>query len=382
MDSGELTSSTRGNISWIRDYLVTGLAKLSSPPQCAAHTPMQVATGMLHMCRDMSSSADTFVAVLRTPALVQEIYSYLPILTDILALTSSSHWTRSVGQSIATQRFTEIVRPFVGDYTAELRHHMYTWGAVITGSSAWQMLTGCHETSNNLNIVVPTGGFDLIDEFIITSLNYRRVDAVTHSNYAFQSVVQSFGKYRHGRLRITLCEAVGKDIFHIITHSPTTADMIFMTPGGIAVFYPEWMLEGVALLNQTVTSRVPGKNVGCIENDRYKVYSSTTFLQWPCEDVCPALWRNVADDGGRSLVLEWDLRYPIRASLARSHSTWRLAEHCGNPVCPFNPSINVRLARLPPIVTVTDHMSTREQEARLHYHNPVNIVFITSHHLR
>jgi hypothetical protein len=199
---------------------------------------------------------------------------------------------------------------------------MHTWRAVITGSCALQMLTGGDLKSNNLNIIFPAGSLEVLEEFIVVSLKYRRVDAVTRPNYAFRAVVQSFAKYRRGRLRITLSEAVSDNIFDMITSSPTTGDMIFMTPGGIAVFYPEWTLNRMVMLNHTMACRIPGHNVGCIENDNYKVYPTTAFLQDPCGELCPALWRKIADGGEWSLVLEWDLRYPIRPSMARSHTMW------------------------------------------------------------
>ncbi|KAG1906520.1 uncharacterized protein F5891DRAFT_1181933 [Suillus fuscotomentosus] len=307
---------------------------------------------------------------LSTPSLVQEIYGYLPLLTDILAWRSSSRFTRSIGQSIAAQRFTRIIHPFVGNHAAELRYLMYTWGAVITGSCALQMLTGGDDAPNNLNIVCPSGSFDVLQGFILDSLSYRRVDAVTRSNYAFRAVVRAFAKYQRGPLRITLCEAISDDIFDIITSSPTTGDMLIMTPGSVVAFYPEWTLNGVAVLNHVVTSHIPGKNVGCIENDQYIVWESTTFLQQPCRDFCPALWRNIADSKGCTLVLEWDKRYPIRPAMARSNTAWRIAEHCANPLCPYNPLTNARLARLPPFLPVSDQLTAREQEARLLDHYP------------
>ncbi|KAG1841609.1 hypothetical protein C8R48DRAFT_781319 [Suillus tomentosus] len=307
---------------------------------------------------------------LSTPSLVQEIYGYLPLLTDILAWRSSSRFTRSIGQSIAAQRFTRIIHPFVGNHAAELRYLMYTWGAVITGSCALQMLTGGDDAPNNLNIVCPSGSFDVLQGFILDSLSYRRVDAVTRSNYAFRAVARAFAKYRRGPLRITLCEAISDDIFDVITSSPTTGDMLIMTPGSVVAFYPEWTLNGVAVLNHVVTSRIPGKNVGCIENVQYIVWESTTFLQQPCRDFCPALWRNIADSKGCTLVLEWDKRYPIRPAMARSNTAWRIAEHCANPLCPYNPLTNARLARLPPFLPVSDQLTASEQEARLLDHYP------------
>jgi hypothetical protein len=137
-------------------------------------------------------------------------------------------------------------------------------------------------------------------------------------------------------------------------------DMIFMTPRGIAVFYPEWTLNRMVMLNHTVACHIPGCNVGCIKNDNYKVYPTTVFLQDPCGELCLALWQKIADGGKWSLVLKWDLRYPIRPSMACSHTMWQLAEHCGNPMCAFNPMTNVQLICLPPFMAVTDYMSTCE----------------------
>ncbi|KAG2122389.1 hypothetical protein BD769DRAFT_1389659 [Suillus cothurnatus] len=178
--------------------------------------------------------------VLMTPSLVQEIYMHLPMLTDILAWSSTSQWTCSIGKSIATQRFTQIIHPFVGDYTAKMQFLMYAWGAVITGFYALQMLAGEKEGTPNLNIVVPSGSFNVMQGFILESLKY----------------------HRH--------------------------DMIFMTPGGNVALYPEWTLRGIAVINHMISSRLPGKNVRCI-------HGTMAFLLKPCGDVCPALWLNIAD---------------------------------------------------------------------------------------
>jgi hypothetical protein len=189
------------------------------------YTPVNTATGKLQVCLHIRGSHVQVIAVLMTLSLVQEIYMHLPMLTDILAWSSTSQWTCSIGKSIATQRFTQIIHPFVGDYTAKMQFLMYAWGAVITGFCALQMLAGEKEGTPNLNIVVPSGSFDVMQGFILESLKYQRVDAVTCSNYAFCTVVKTFGKYCHGRLQITLCEAFSNNVYEVITCSPTTADM-------------------------------------------------------------------------------------------------------------------------------------------------------------
>jgi hypothetical protein len=100
-----------------------------------------------------------------------------------------------------------------------------------------------------------------------------------------------------------------------------------------------------------------------MKHTRYKSYKDTTFLQQPCRSVCLALWRNIADGGPGGLVLEWDLRYSLRTSLAHSQASWQLAEHCQNAVCPLNSVNNAQWPQLPPIPAPANQMAVREQEA-------------------
>ncbi|KAG1879742.1 hypothetical protein F4604DRAFT_1679336 [Suillus subluteus] len=196
--------------------------------------------------------------------------------------------------------------------------------------------------------------------------------AVSQPHHAFRTVVQTFVKYRRGDVRITLSEAMSEDVFDVVTSSPMTGDMIFMTPGGVAAFYPDLTFEGVVILNSTLKDRPPGNYVGCMKHARYDVHDSTHFLEEPCGRVCPALWHNIMDGGPGSLVLEWDLRYSIRSTMARSHTSWRLAEHCYNGHCPLNPVFNARLPQLPVVPAPADQWAVREQEARMHHYNSIS----------
>ncbi|KAG1891898.1 uncharacterized protein F5891DRAFT_986455 [Suillus fuscotomentosus] len=279
-----------------------------------------------------------------TPWMVQEVYAYLPMLRDVLAWQNSSHWTRPVGHSFVLRHFKGILRPFIGYHVPALCSLMYAWGVVITGSCALEMLTGEHHNTDNLNLVVPQGSFNVLQEFILETLNYRQIMA-----------------------------AITEDVFNVVTSSPTTGDMVFMTPGGVAAFYPDLTFEGIVILNNTMKERPPGtKFVGCMKHAQYKVYDSTCYREEPCGHVCPALWRNIVDGDPGGLVLEWDSRYSIRLTMAQSHTSWRLAEHCNNVLCPLNPVINTRLPLLPKVPSPADQSAMREQEARMHHHHCVS----------
>ncbi|KAG1808404.1 uncharacterized protein BJ212DRAFT_1303019 [Suillus subaureus] len=232
---------------------------------------------------------------LTMPLMVQEVYVYLPMLKDVLAWQNSSDWTQPVGQTFVLQHLKGIVRPFIGNHVPPLCSLMYAWGIVITGSCAMEMLTGQYHVTNNLNLVIPQGSFNVLEEFILKSLNYWWMNAVTQPHYAFCTVVQTYAKYQSGELHITLMEAMTDDIFDDVTSSLTTGDMIFMTPGGIIAFYPDLTFKGIVMLNSTLKEHPTGTS--------YHPLSQGAV--WSC---LPSLWHNIADGSPGGLVLEWDSR--------------------------------------------------------------------------
>jgi hypothetical protein len=112
--------------------------------------------------------------------------------------------------------------------------------------------------------------------------------------------------------------------------------------------------------------------VGCMKHARYIIYNSTEFLQQPCGNTCPALWRNIVDGGPGALVLEWDPRYSVTTTMSLSHSSWRLAELCHNTACSFNSVNNARRPQLPPLPAPSDQWAIRVQEARMRDNHPVS----------
>lgn len=303
--------------------------------------------------------------------MVREVYRHLPMLKDVLAWQYSSRWTLSVGRAVVADRFTRIVRPFFGDRIPALRSLMHDWGAVITGSCALDMLTGQNRATNDLNLVVPHGGFDIMDDFIVRSEKFERDNKASRPHQAFRSVVETFARYRSTGVRITLSEAMSEDIFEVITSSPTTGDMIFMTPGGVVAFYPELTFDNNIVLNGPLRDVSQSTYVGCMKHARYRTYMDTSFLHQSCGTLCPALWRNIADGGPGALVFEWDSRYSFRSSLGRSQTSWRIAERCQNTACPLNSINDARQPLLPANPAPADRTAVREQEARMRHHLPV-----------
>ncbi|KAG1874162.1 hypothetical protein C8R48DRAFT_669762 [Suillus tomentosus] len=301
-------------------------------------------------------------------SLLQMVYDYLPLLTDLLALRATSLNCRHVGTPIITQRFDRIIGPLVCQKVAELRHVMHASQAVITGSCALDMLTGESSVRRNINFIVPYGCSKILYAFILESLKYRRVTQNRRAHISFESSIQFFAKFQQAYNTITVTEATPQGIFKVLMTSPTTADMIIMTAGGLAAFYPKWTLAGITLTNHTYIQCLP---VGCMARPPYfQIETTTKFLNGPCGASCPALWRNISQQGSQSLMLDWDRRYSLVSFATRSQTMWRLSEHCGNPACVYNPLNNAQTAHLPPKPMPADRWTICIQEARIANHFP------------
>ncbi|KAG1876934.1 hypothetical protein C8R48DRAFT_668952 [Suillus tomentosus] len=301
----------------------------------------------------------------------------LDSLPDLLACLGSSEDVHDMGTAMAVRRFDQIVNPFFGAHFAEMRHLLHITSTLITGSCARRMLTGQGAMPKDLNLVTGSGSAEVLYSFLTGDLRYKRHNFV-HVNYAFAEKVKTFATFRKGPWVVTVSEAKGDDLFEVVASSPTTGDMAVMTPGGLVLFYPLWTLSGTTVMNGHIMS--DGKegcgrtrqqtNVGCMVKDEFRVEATTDFLGKECGPACPTLWRNVWDDGGQMLVLEWDERFSIKSAIQRSQTIWRLAVDCQNSCCAYNPKNNSRSVRLPPQPTPSILSEIEVQEARIAQHWP------------
>ncbi|KAG1844463.1 hypothetical protein F4604DRAFT_1937504 [Suillus subluteus] len=287
----------------------------------------------------------------------------------MLALQGTSSEIKNVGAECVLGRFHKILKPFVGEHMAEFWFMIHTCSAVINGSCAMQMLRDDDDHPTNLNTIVPADCALLMAAFIIDTLHYHRIQD-TQINYSDTKVLSSHSVSQCGPLSITVSEAVADGIFKVIATSHTTADMTLMTAGGLTVFYPLWTLKGIAITNHSVLRTAPGQNIGCIERPGWEVYTKTTFLKDPCGSICPTLWRNVADGGPRTLVIEWDHRFPMKGLLQCSNVMWRLSDQCGNISCQYNTVSNGHTCHLPPTPMPHNWVSIEREKQRIEEHIP------------
>ncbi|KIK37431.1 hypothetical protein CY34DRAFT_109089 [Suillus luteus UH-Slu-Lm8-n1] len=172
-------------------------------------------------------TAINILSVLTTPWMVQEVFLYLTLLRDVLAWQSCSLWTQPIGQ----------------------------------------------------------GSFLVTDRLVQKTLSYEHIGSARQPHHVFRTVVQTFTKYRQGGLQITLSEALSDDMFEVITSSPTTGNMVFMTPGGIVAFYPILTLKEILVLNGVAKKAVQSSYVGCMKHSNSQTYQGLLYATWASEPI-------------------------------------------------------------------------------------------------
>ncbi|KAG2039384.1 hypothetical protein BDR03DRAFT_1009017 [Suillus americanus] len=308
-------------------------------------------------------------AFLNVDSLVLEVYKHLPLLIDVLAWRATNTRTHKVGSEVVSTWLARIVKPFVQMYIPELCHTMHVTRAIITGSCTRQMLSGDDSPVDNLNIVVTNGGFDLFHTLIENTLLYEWVHRSTKPHYVFDSSAQRFARFKFRDLYITIMEAKIDGLFKVVLCSPTTADMLFMTAGGFGMLYPEWTLNNITVVNWMILrGNQDYDKVRCICHNRFVCNDDTSFMTGACRQLCPTQWRYISDFGETLLVVDWDARFSLRSMIRTSHMIWRLAEHCHNSSCPYNPTNNTQVVVLPPIPIPCDLATIQVQEAHIDNH--------------
>ncbi|KAG2340445.1 hypothetical protein BDR05DRAFT_950510, partial [Suillus weaverae] len=123
--------------------------------------------------------------------------------------------------------------------------------ALITGSAARAMITGdIKEEMRDLNVVVPHKNFNILEDFLTRTMGYSWISVSCHPSMT--GVVKHFAKYVGDSHFITVgCPKRDVHVLHLILNAPSTADMVYMTTGGVTQFYPQWMQQGVAIHSRT-----------------------------------------------------------------------------------------------------------------------------------
>ncbi|KAG2124262.1 hypothetical protein BD769DRAFT_1669438 [Suillus cothurnatus] len=220
----------------------------------------------------------------------------------------------------------------------------------------------------DLNIVVPHGSLSLMENFIQNILSYHSIATICHPSLS--TIVQNFRKYgRQGKV-ITVTEP--KHLlhpFHIVLNSPSTADMTFITAGGAVSFYPELTRNYHTVKTMTGEGVPRDQRLGSIGGDRFDVHPNMTFLNGPCNSLCPALWHHVSNHEEYAVVI-WDRHFSVKSMLYDNDVEWRLNDYCFNSKCLFNIDVMVENNDIPPSIMPHSPQSVREQLKQIEDHEP------------
>ncbi|KAG1892002.1 hypothetical protein F4604DRAFT_1912734 [Suillus subluteus] len=296
--------------------------------------------------------------------LVELVYQSLPCLTDVVAWGDTCHPIRQYKGELVANRFKTIVAPFAPNNFKQLCNVLEDAKALITGSCVITMFLGpSSQPPRDLNILVTEQRFRLLEAFFLHKLDYEWVDRTAIPHDALLHAVARFVCYRLEDRLVTIYVVNDAGLFRAVVCSPCTADMIAMTPGGICSFYPKLTMDCVAILSSGGLLVDPEYAVGNVWSERFTMYDNAEFLGADCGLSCPSLWRGVAD-GNLSRVIEWDRRFSIKEPLQKSHTIWRLAETCSNPLCSFR-AIPGRYHPLLPPLTMPADLNTIEDQCFL-----------------
>ncbi|KAG2749911.1 hypothetical protein P692DRAFT_20730620 [Suillus brevipes Sb2] len=238
------------------------------------------------------------------------------------------------------RRFTCLINPYVDSSLTRFIDLIRSSGAVITGSVARAMMTG-HQggTPRNLNIIIPYQSFQSLHAFIKHELGYLATSEAAHP--AIATAVNLFCKYESKQRIITLsAPRPSQSVLQIIMNAPSTADMVVMSAGGVAWFYPCWLRQGISV--QTRSSEFVSHNyqlgyVGDLTQD-IELRKDLQFTQRACGTFCPTFWHHVEDKSLRCFV-DWNGEDTVTEVFKGVDLEWRLSPDCTNSRCSYRTAV-------------------------------------------
>lgn len=294
-------------------------------------------------------------------------------LRDLFHVAQTCTSIRAVAFYIVNKRQQEILKPYMQSEQVHAKF-LLTLGAtrgVIVGSCALNMLLGTpYYPTNDLNIIVPRGGFQDMSQFIVDHLMFTTGSSISHR--VMNTLIHKFTQYSYLDAHITLTESSDEaNVMRIIVNSPTTADMTMMTSGGAVTLYPELTFEGVAYVTHIGQNLCGDEKLGSIGGcHRFELQRSTEFLARPCRSTCPALWRNTTNRL-EYFVIQWSSHGNINTPLNDGGVEWRLAKYCQNSRCPFRGEIMCHNEPIPPIHMPSCSFDVDSQMINISDHEPV-----------
>lgn len=213
---------------------------------------------------------------------------------------------------------------------------------VVSGSMALSLiLRPCAWEPNNLNLVVPRNRWrDLHGYFrdngYTSSLD---MDACAIKAQLIDFVVKHRTYITPGQCQthVTVTESADDSVLPVILADSCTADMIFVTIGGIVCTHPCLLLTQISLRGYRC-SPVSDNFAGRFYTKQFIVLDDTAEFPGECGESCPLVWRSI-ESGASTMIINWSLLRHNNESdslcprIVRHPYWWRLSDQCFNRHC-------------------------------------------------
>jgi hypothetical protein len=173
------------------------------------------------------------------------LITHVHLLPDLLAVRRLSREIYSWSRGVPHRRLVSILHRFFQESLDHFLTVMHQTRTIITGICALNMLLGLlyESSSSDMNLIVPQHKFIAMDVYLQKVAGYVTVEEqMPHSSVT--PSVSRFVRYRKAHLSVSLTQAGVIGPIRVIACSDATADMTFMTAGGVATLYPEFTLYG------------------------------------------------------------------------------------------------------------------------------------------
>ncbi|KAG1876932.1 hypothetical protein C8R48DRAFT_668950 [Suillus tomentosus] len=271
-------------------------------------------------------------------------------------------------------RFNHIIKRFTSIHCSRFHQVLHRARGIIVGSCALEMLLGhggtphAHCQPRDLNLVVPYGNLVLMENFIMDTIGFRALPATLHPTLTMH--VHDFRRYGFDGDIITVSESrFDINVLEVVLNGPSTADMTFMSCGGLTTFYPELTLKYMGVRSQNGQKIQPGQSFGSVGKGAIDIRRHTSFLNKPCHSSCPVLWRRVGDRCDY-LTVEWDTRYEFNSFLHDNDTEWRLDVDCLNERCKFRLQTTFSNEDVPPLFMPKDRADIVHLDHAIREHYP------------
>ncbi|OAX41905.1 hypothetical protein K503DRAFT_431465 [Rhizopogon vinicolor AM-OR11-026] len=207
--------------------------------------------------------------------MINMLITHLPLLLDIFAVQQLSREIRLWIRFVPQRRFKRILQQIFDASLARFVTVVHETGSVITGSCALNMLLrdSYDSSSSDLNLIVPHEKFLEMETYSKEEEGYINTDIEERPHPFVTSSCSCFRRYHKQHMSVTLSQAGLTGPLRTIVCGNTSADMTFMTGGGLLHCIPTLLCAVKNIRVETTGNACTGESQMCSLKADYLVLS-------------------------------------------------------------------------------------------------------------